>query len=80
MAVVPRGAIAIGWALFGVGVVLGMFGKLLKLPDWMVDISPFTHIPAIPFTDWGPTAILVAVAVVLSAGAVVLARRRDLTT
>jgi ABC-2 type transport system permease protein len=80
VSILPRAAIATGWALFGIGVVLGMFGKLLKLPDWMVDISPFTHIPAIPFTDWGPTAILIAIAVVLSIGAVVLARRRDLTT
>jgi ABC-2 type transport system permease protein len=77
VAVLPRAAIAISWALFAIGIVLGLFGQLLKLPDWLIRVSPFDHIPIVPFTDWGPSLWLIAVDVVVAAVAVVLVRRRD---
>lgn len=80
IAVLPRAAVAIAWALYTLGVVIGMLGQLLKLPRDVIRSSPFSHVPAVPFTDWGPTVILLAVDVVLAGAAIVLIRRRDLTT
>jgi ABC-2 type transport system permease protein len=28
--------------------VVGLFGELLSLPDWVVDLSPFQHVPGMP--------------------------------
>jgi len=80
VAVVPRASVAIAWALFAIGVVIGLFGQLLQLPEAIIRISPFDHIPNVPFTDGGPTVVLLAIDVVLAAAAVVLIRRRDLST
>jgi ABC-2 type transport system permease protein len=80
VALLPRAAIAISWAAYAIGIAIGLFGALLKLPKALIRISPFDHVPAVPFDDWGPTLILVAVDVVLVAGAVLLVRRRDLST
>lgn len=80
VAVLPRAAIAIAWALYAIGVGIGLLGQLLKLPKAVIRSSPFDHVPAVPFDDWGPTLILIGVDVVLAAAAVVLIRRRDLST
>jgi ABC-2 type transport system permease protein len=80
VALLPRGAVAISWAAYAIGVAIGLFGGLLKLPKALIRISPFDHVPAVPFDDWGPTLILIAVDVVLVAAAVLLVRRRDLST
>jgi len=80
VAVLPRVAVAIAWAAFAAGVVLGLFGQLLKLPKGLIRVSPFDHIPSVPFHDWGPTVVLLVIDVVLAVAAVVLIRRRDLTT
>ena len=80
VALVPRGAVAIAWALFAVAIVLGLFGQLLKLPERVIQASPFDHVPSVPFQDGGPTVVLLVVDVVLAVAAVVLIRRRDLST
>jgi ABC-2 type transport system permease protein len=80
VAVLPRAAVAVAWAAFAVGVMLGLFGQLLQLPKDLIRISPFDHIPSVPFDDWRPTVVLLAVDVALAAAAVALIRRRDLST
>ncbi len=79
VALVPRAAVAIGWSLYGLAIVLGLFGQLLRLPAWLVDVSPFSHVPSVPFSDGEPTTILIGVDLVLAAAAVLLIRRRDLS-
>jgi len=79
VAVLPRAATAVTWALFAIAIVLGLFGQLLGLPKRVIQASPFDHVPSVPFADWGPSAILIAVDVVLAVAAVVLIRRRDWT-
>jgi ABC-2 type transport system permease protein len=79
VALLPRAAVAVSWALFAIAIVLGLFGQLLKLPERVIQASPFDHIPNVPFHEWGPTAVLLAVDVVLAIAAVVLIRRRDLS-
>jgi polyether ionophore transport system permease protein len=59
--------------------VIGLFAQLLSLPDWVVKLSPFKHVPAMPADDFalGPLLALTAVAVALSAVGLVGFRRRD---
>lgn len=74
----PRAAAA-AWGALGACFLLSLLGPLLGLPDWVLDISPFAHVPELPAADFsvGPLLALSAVAaalVVLGLGAF---RRRD---
>ena len=66
-AIVPKATIAVGWIVFGVGIVLGEFGSLLNLPRWVREITPTAHTPVAPLAtaDWSGTWWLILVAVVL---------------
>lgn len=74
----PRWA-AGAWALLLAFVVLGEFGALWKLPDWVLDISPFAHSPQLPggTVSVGALAGLLAVAAAILAVGLVGWRRRD---
>ncbi|WP_067433771.1 ABC transporter permease [Nocardioides jensenii] len=75
---VPRWATA-AWLGLGFCVVVMMFGPLLKLPDWLVDVSPFSHLALVPAESFaaGPYAAVLAVGAALLAAGVVALRRRD---
>lgn len=81
-AVVPRVTIALGWGLLVIGFVLGQFGELLQVPEWLQAVSPFFHTSAAPVVDIDGVAvgILFAVAAGVLALALGALRRRDLTT
>jgi len=81
VAVVPRLAVALGWGLLVLGFVLGQFGELLQVPEWLQAVSPFFHTSAAPVVDVDLVAVvaLLAVTGALLAAAVVALRRRDLT-
>ena len=76
-AAAPRLAVAAAWAAFAIGVVLGLFGGLLRLPDGVRNVSPFSVVPEVPIDDWLPMVLLAAVAVLLPLVAAVALRRRD---
>jgi len=78
VAVLPRLAVASSWLLFGAAVVGGLFGTLLRLPERVRDVSPFSHLPAVPVADWSPLLVLLVVAALLGGGAALAVRRRDL--
>ncbi|MEX2562979.1 MAG: hypothetical protein WD358_06955 [Nitriliruptoraceae bacterium] len=82
VAVVPRAAVAIGWGALAVSLVLGQLGAILDLPQAVLNVSPFTHVPAVPAQPLTatPTVTLIGVALVLTALAHVAFRRRDLAT
>ena len=65
---VPRFA-AVGWAVLGLSVLLGQLGTLLSLPQPVMDLSPFSHIPALPAAPmhWTPLVVLLLLAVVATA-------------
>lgn len=81
-ALLPRLTIGLGWGLLVVGFVLGQFGGVFKLPDWLRNLSPFTHTPIVPgdSVDVAPLAVMVVLSIVVAAASVLLARRRDLVT
>ena len=79
-AVVPRLSIGLGWAVVGLAVVLGQFGGLFGFPEWLRDVSPFSHTPIVTAdeVDWAAAWVMVGVAVVVAVAATALVRRRDL--
>ncbi len=74
----PRFAAA-AWAGLGACYLLAFLGPLLGLPDWALDLSPFTHVPLLPAADLDvvPLLALTAVAAALTAIGLIGFRRRD---
>ena len=74
----PR-AVAAVWGALAACYLAAFLGPLLGLPDWVMDISPFTHVPLLPAADLDvvPLLVLTAVAVALCAVGLVGFRRRN---
>lgn len=77
----PR-ALGLVWAVLGASFFVGMFGGLLGLSPWVMDLSPFSMVPMVPAEpfDAVPVVAMLAVALALAVLGVVGLRRRDLTT
>jgi ABC-2 type transport system permease protein len=74
----PRYVIG-SWAALTLFVLLGQLGPLLQLPQWAMDVSPFTHVPKLAAdVTAAPLVWLSVVAVVLGAAGLVGFRRRDI--
>jgi ABC-2 type transport system permease protein len=75
----PRASLA-AWAGIAFCFVIGMFGQLLSLPQWLIDLSPYQRTPQVPAADltFGALAVIAAVAVALTAAGMVGFRHRDL--
>jgi len=78
-AVLPRATIAVGWAVFALGAIFGLFGPLFGLPQWARDLAPFAHTPAVALPDPSYTGgwVMALIAVALVAASVYLFTRRD---
>ena len=76
----PRFAIGLAWAGFAVSLLVGQLGELFNLPQAIRDISPFSHVPALPSAEFiaAPLVAMSVVAVALGAAGVALFRRRSL--
>lgn len=75
----PR-ATGAAWALAAGAVLIAMFGPILELPQAVLNVSPFTHVPQLPHAEFTavPLLWLTATAAVLVAVGVVSLRRRDI--
>ncbi len=81
-ALLPRRAVVVSWLLLGACVLFSpVFGASLRLPQWALDISPFTHQkpPALEISTLA-TVALVAGSVALVAAGVAAFRRRDVVS
>jgi ABC-2 type transport system permease protein len=80
--ILPGQAVAVSWASFAVCYLIAQFGVVLKLPQKILDISPFAHTPAIPLEDirYRPLITLSAFAVMMIILGLIAFRRRDITT
>src|SRR5215204_6146217 len=77
----PR-AVMLVWGAFALCFFLAMFGDLLDVPGWLIDVSPFSHIPDVPATDLtlAPLIVLTLIAAALIAAGLAAFRHRDLAT
>jgi ABC-2 type transport system permease protein len=75
----PR-ATPLAWGIWVAFLMIGELGGLLKLPQWVMDLSPFAHAPKLPGSDVDVTGILVLLVIALAMIVVGLIgwRRRDL--
>lgn len=75
----PRLAAA-GWIAVVFCYVVMLFGELLQFPDWIINVSPFVHMPLLPVQEF--RLLPVVVETVIAAGLLLVAygglRRRDL--
>jgi ABC-2 type transport system permease protein len=74
----PRAA-ALSWSTLAICLVFGLVGSALQLDQWVLDISPFTHLPRLPGGEvsTAPLVWLSAIAVVLTVAGLAGFRRRD---
>ena len=68
------------WTAVGLAVALNIFGQVIQLSHWVLDISPFTHVPRLPggTVSASPLLWLAALAVVLGGTGLAALRRRDI--
>lgn len=71
---------ALGWSAASLALVLALYGPLLRLPQAVVDVSPFTHVPRLPSAELTLTPLLwlTGTAVVLITLGLAGFKRRDI--
>ena len=80
----PRASVAGAWTVVGVVVLIALFGQVLQLSQWVLDVSPFAHVPKLPgaavtlHTTGAPLLWLALAAVALAAAGLAGLRRRDI--
>ena len=79
-AALPRASAGIAYGLVAVAFLWQLFGSLIGAPKWLVDVTPFAHVAAVPAQSFRAGAAAVMVGVGLIAGLIAMAvfERRDL--
>lgn len=77
----PRLMMPLAWGAVAL-CVLVYIGDLFRLPDLLLDVSPFSHLPVLPSSsfDWTPIVVVSLVAVALAVAGGALFRRRDVSS
>jgi len=67
------------WGVLLVAFMVTEVGPLTKLPSWVMDLSPFTHLSSLPGGSFEvvPAAVLTLIALALVLGGFLAYRRRD---
>ena len=80
VAFVPRLSTGLSWGVLLAAAFIGEFGELFGLPDWLLNLSPFTHTPTIGAADvdWSGAWWMLGLALAGAGAAGVGIRRRDL--
>lgn len=70
----------LAWGFFVFVVVVGLLQTILDLPQWVLDVSPFQHVPAIPAAPFQlmPVIWLMVAAAALVAAGVLATEHRDI--
>ncbi len=80
----PGGSVAGAWTAVSAVVAISLFGAALQLSHWVLDVSPFTHVPRLPggpvtlHTTGGPLLWLGLAALALAAAGLAGVRHRDI--
>ncbi len=77
---VPRWSVGASWTALGFVVVMLLLGGTVQLSHWVLDISPFAHLPKLPggTVNALPLVVLCVIAAALGAVGLVGLRRRDI--
>lgn len=72
----------VAWGVLVAFVALYLLGSISGVPQWVLDLEPFTHTPKLPGApfEFAPVAWLLLIDVALIAAGLVGLRRRDLRT
>ncbi|MCM0676885.1 anibiotic ABC transporter, partial [Micromonospora phytophila] len=75
----PRWSVVLSWAALIGFLLLGQLGAVLDLPQAVVNLSPYAHVPSVPAVDPAvlPLVVLTGVGVALVGAGLVGFRRRD---
>jgi ABC-2 type transport system permease protein len=76
--VLPR-ASALAWGPLAICVLMLLVGQTLRLDQWVLDVSPFTHISHLPTVNAAPLVVLTLVSIAVGAAGLASFRRRDVT-
>ncbi|UVF77022.1 ABC transporter permease [Gordonia mangrovi] len=69
----------VGWIVVAGALLLGPLAGMFDMPQWVSDLSPYTHTPLVPVDPMRPTPVLVMLCVaaaLLTTGLVSFRRRR----
>jgi ABC-2 type transport system permease protein len=77
----PRACVSAAWTALGLVVAIDLFGQVLQLSHWVLDVSPFTAAPRLPGgpVHAAPLLWLCGVALALSAAGLAALRHRDIS-
>jgi ABC-2 type transport system permease protein len=77
----PRVTVPAAWTVLAVAALLDLLGPSVRLPQWLLDVTPFTHVPRLPGGDFTalPLIWLTVIAAGLTVAGLAAFRRRDLT-
>ncbi len=75
----PR-TLSIAWVVLVACFVIGFLGEVLKLPHWIIELSPFQHTPHLPAAGLTltPLITMLAIATALTTTGLIAFRRRDI--
>ena len=78
----PRASVAASWSVLGVAVAMLLVGATLQLSHWVLDVSPFSHLPKLPGGTAHPLPLILLCVIAALLAGVGLAglRRRDIAT
>ncbi|MET0837504.1 MAG: ABC transporter permease [Marmoricola sp.] len=78
-AVRSRGAV-LGWGFLVLFLTVGQLGELLRLPQWVIDLSPYVHVPRMPVESFtaGTSVVMTLIAALLLAASWLRFRTRDI--
>lgn len=76
--ILPRATVA-AWGVAAAFILISMFGPILELPQVVLNLSPFSHVPQLPNAEFTMTPMLwlTATAAVLVVAGTAAFRRRD---
>lgn len=79
-AAIPRASTGIAYGLVAVAFLWQLFGSLIGAPKWLVDVTPFAHVAAVPAQSFrvGAAAVMVGVGLIAGLVAIAVFKRRDL--
>ncbi|HEU4541679.1 MAG TPA: hypothetical protein VFR23_11190 [Jiangellaceae bacterium] len=75
-------AVGATWVVFGFVTIIGFFGPIMDLPQWVHNLSPLEHVARLPLDEvsWTPLVVLTVIAAGLIALGLYGFRQRDLDT